>query len=79
MSKLPLVDAKTFEKLLLSLGFEIKRQKGSHVFYRHPDGRYTTLPHHKGRDIGRSLIREILRQIDLLLQKSLSRNLTICS
>ena len=65
MSKLPLVDAKTFEKLLLSMGFEIKRQKGSHVFYRHPDGRYTTLPHHKGRDIGRSLIREILRQIDL--------------
>ena len=65
MSKLPLVDAKTFEKLLFSLGFEIKRQKGSHVFYRHPDSRYTTLPHHKGRDIGRSLIREILRQIDL--------------
>lgn len=65
MSKLPLLDAKTFEKLLLSLGFEIKRQKGSHVFYRHADGRYTTLPHHKGRDIGRSLIREILRQIKI--------------
>ena len=65
MSKLPLVDAKTFEKLLLFLGFEIKRQKGSHVFYRHVDGRYTTLPHHKGRDIGRSLIREILRQIKI--------------
>jgi len=32
MSKLPLLDAKTFEKLLLSLGFKIKRQKGSHVF-----------------------------------------------
>ena len=65
MSKLPLIDAKTFEKLLLAMGFEIKRQKGSHVFYRHLDGRYTTLPHHKGRDIGRSLIREILRQIEL--------------
>ena len=65
MSKLPLVDAKTFEKLLLYLGFEIKRQKGSHVFYRHPDGRYTTLPHHKGRDIGRSLTRSILRQIEV--------------
>lgn len=65
MSKIPLIDAKTFEKLLLSLGFEIKRQKGSHVFYRHPDGRHTTLPHHKARNIGRSLIREILRQIDL--------------
>lgn len=32
MSKLPLVDALTFEKLLLHLGFEIKRRKGSHVF-----------------------------------------------
>lgn len=63
MSKLPLVDAKTLEKILLELGFEIKRQKGSHVFYRHSDGRYTTIPHHKGRDIGRSLTRDILRQI----------------
>ena len=65
MSKLPLVDAKTLEGLLLYLGFEIKRQKGSHVFYRHPDGRYTTLPHHKGREIGRSLTRAVLRQIEL--------------
>ncbi len=65
MSKLPLVDSKTLEKLLLSMGFEIKRQKGSHVFYRHPDGRYTTIAHHTGRMIGRSLVREILRQIKL--------------
>jgi len=65
MSKIPLIDAKVFEKLLLSIGFQIQRQKGSHVFYRHTDGRYTTLPHHKGRDIGRPLIRAILRQIDL--------------
>ncbi len=65
MSKLPLVDAHTFEKVLLFLGFEIKRQRGSHVFYRHADGRYTTLPHHKGRDIGRSLTRAILRQIEI--------------
>ena len=60
-----MIDAKTLEKLLLSQGFEIKRQMGSHVFYRHPDGRYTTLPHHKGRDIGRALVREILRQIQI--------------
>lgn len=65
MSKLPLVSSKVFEKLLLYLGFEVKRQKGSHVFYRHPDGRYTTLPHHKNRDIGRSLTREILRQVQI--------------
>ena len=47
------------------LGFEAKRQSGSHVFYRHPDGRYTTLPHHDNQDLGRSLIRQILREIDI--------------
>ncbi|MCF8450327.1 MAG: type II toxin-antitoxin system HicA family toxin [Taibaiella sp.] len=54
MSKLPLVDAKTLERILLKLGFIIVRQKGSHRFYRHDDGRYTTIPHH-GSDISEGL------------------------
>ena len=33
MSKLQIVDAKTMERLLLLLGFERVRQKGSHVFF----------------------------------------------
>jgi predicted RNA binding protein YcfA (HicA-like mRNA interferase family) len=65
MSKLPIVSAKEFEKLLLKLGFQIIRQKGSHKFYKHIDGRYTTLPHHPGEDISRPLVRAILRQIEL--------------
>ncbi len=65
MSKLPVVSAKEFEKILLKLGFQIVRQKGSHRFYKHTDGRYTTLPHHPGEDISRPLIRAILRQIEL--------------
>jgi predicted RNA binding protein YcfA (HicA-like mRNA interferase family) len=64
-TRLPIVKVKILEKLLLFLGFEIKRQKGSHVFYRHPDGRFTTLPHHGNQDIGRSLLRQILREIEL--------------
>lgn len=64
MSKLPIVDARTFERILLKWGFQIVRQKGSHVFYRHPDGRYTTLPHHKGQDISRPLIRTILNEVN---------------
>jgi len=43
-----------------SVGFKLVRQKDSHIFYRHADGRYTTLPHHKGRDLCRPLIRTIL-------------------
>ncbi len=63
--KLPVVKVRILEKLLLYLGFEVKRQKGSHVFYRHPDGRYTTLPHHGNQEIGRSLLRQILREIEI--------------
>ncbi|MBT3785913.1 type II toxin-antitoxin system HicA family toxin [bacterium] len=62
MSKLPLTNAKRLEKILKSLGFTSVRQKGSHVFYRHPDGRYTTIPHHQGSDLARPLIRKILKE-----------------
>ena len=67
MSKLKLVNAKTMEKLLLLLGFEKVRQKGSHAFYRHADGRNTTIPHHKARMLARPLIREILREIEITI------------
>ena len=66
MTRLPIVNARTMERVLLHLGFSATRQKGSHVFYRHPDGRTTTVPHHSGRDIARPLLRSILRDIDLL-------------
>ena len=65
MSRLPIVGFRQIERVLLHLGFQAVRQKGSRVFYRHPDGRTTTLPNHPGRDLARPLVREILREIDL--------------
>lgn len=65
MTRLPIMDFKTMEKVLLRLGFQVVRQKGSHVFYRHPDGRTTTVPNHPRRDLARPLVREILREIEL--------------
>ena len=55
------------ERLLLRLGFEKVRQKGSHAFYRHADGRVTTVPHHKAKVLARPLIREILREIEITI------------
>jgi len=69
LSKLRLIDANRMERLLFRLGFEKVRQKGSHAFYRHPDGRVTTVPHHKGRILARPLIREILREIDITVEQ----------
>jgi predicted RNA binding protein YcfA (HicA-like mRNA interferase family) len=63
------VDAQTMERLLLFTGFVKVRQKGSHVFYRHDDGRTTTVPHHKGRLLARPLIREILREIKISVEE----------
>ncbi len=60
-----MVNAKVLEKILFILGFYMVRQKGSHVFYRHPDGRYTTIPYHGGIDISRPLLRTILKEINL--------------
>jgi len=51
--------------LLLGMGFEAVRQKGSHVFYRHPDGRTTTVPNHGSKDLNVPLTRSILRDINL--------------
>jgi len=65
LSRLRIIDARKMEKLLFKLGFERVRQKGSHVFYRHHDGRTTSVPHHRGRDLARPLIKEILREIEL--------------
>jgi predicted RNA binding protein YcfA (HicA-like mRNA interferase family) len=65
MTKLTLISSKQMEKLIFLLGFEKVRQKGSHAFYRHQDGRPTTLSHHPGRIIARPLLREILREIEI--------------
>jgi len=67
VSRVQLINAKTMEKLLLRLGFEKVRQRGSHAFYRHVDGRTTTIPHHKTRMLARPLIREILREIEITI------------
>jgi len=69
VSKLQIVDAEKMEKILYYLGFNKIRQKGSHIFYKHPDGRTTTIPHHKGRVLSRPLIREILREIEITIDE----------
>ncbi len=65
MTSLPVVKAQTLIRALERAGFGIVRQSGSHVRLRHPDGRVVTVPAHRGQDIGRGLLRKILRDADL--------------
>lgn len=66
MSKLPLISAKELIKILLKLGFQLKRQKGSHKFFQHSDGRTTVVPDHANENIDRGLLNRIIKQ-DLLM------------
>lgn len=65
MSRLPALSSSKLLKILQSIGFDREHQRGSHIFLHHPDGRTTTVPLHKGEDIGRGLLRKILKDIRL--------------
>ncbi len=61
MSKLPLLKAKKVIKILYKLGFVFRRQKGSHMFFEHPDGRTTVIPNHPSEQIDRGLLNKIIK------------------
>jgi len=65
LTKLNPISAEKLIKILEKIGFIKKRQKGSHIFLQHPDGRITVIPVHKGEKIGRGLLRKILKDVDL--------------
>jgi predicted RNA binding protein YcfA (HicA-like mRNA interferase family) len=50
-------------KALKKAGFAVIRQKGSHVFMEHPDGRTTVMPNHPGEELGIGLIRKIMKDV----------------
>jgi len=63
--RLPTIKARELIRALKKLGFYEVRQKGAHICFKHPDGRFTLVPRHVGEDIGRGLLRQILREIEL--------------
>lgn len=72
MPQLPILKAREVIAALEKAGFVPVRQKGSHVRLRHEDGRVVTVPVHPGQDIGRGLLRKILRDADLSLDDFLA-------
>ena len=61
MTRLRPARAREIIRFLESLGFLQVRQRGSHKFFRHSDGRTATVPDHKGEDLGRGILAKILR------------------
>lgn len=65
MTKLPALKDKDLIRALKRLGFYQLRQKGSHIFFAHPDGRTTLVPKHGGEDISKGLLNQIIREIKI--------------
>lgn len=71
MSNIPVLKPQEVVRLLENLDFIEVRQRGSHKQFRHEDGRGTTVPFHKGRDISPRLLRQIASDIGLSVEEML--------
>jgi len=62
MSKLPSLTGKEIVSLLKKAGFAMERQRGSHVFLRHKDGRATVVPILRDVEMTKDELLKILEQ-----------------
>jgi len=73
MTKVPPFRPVELMVILRRLGFEQVRQRGSHRQFRHSDGRVTTVPDHRGRDISPILVRRIAEEIGIPIEDFLAK------
>lgn len=65
MSKLSPAKPEDVIRILEKLGFKRIRQSGSHAVFHHSDGRWTTVPIHKGKDVAKGTLHKILKDVGL--------------
>jgi predicted RNA binding protein YcfA (HicA-like mRNA interferase family) len=68
MKRLPRITGKEIIAILTKVGFEVYKQRGSHVYLKHSDGRATTVPIHAGEIIGPGLLLKILKDVEMSRQ-----------
>lgn len=71
--KLPMLSSAELCKFLEKEGFVKVRQKGSHAFFKHVDGRTTVVPIHNKQDISRGLLSAILNEINMSREEFLRK------
>lgn len=62
MTKLPRLTGKKLAKIAVKFGFVYSHTKGSHMVYKHSDGRKTTIPIHSKEEIGPGLLNKIIKK-----------------
>ena len=68
--KLPVVTSHDLARVARRLGFELRRQKGSHAIYvRSSDGARVVIPMHAGRELKRKTVRGIIEDLRLSVEE----------
>ena len=69
MTKLKPAKSQEVIRVLKKKGFTLIRQGGSHAVYRHPNGKWTTVPIHKGKDVSKGVMHKILKDVGLTVEE----------
>lgn len=70
MPKLPVIKDRQLIRVLKRLGFFEHPERGtSHLVFKHPDGRRTTVARHQGKDIPRGTLRAIIRDLNIPMEE----------
>jgi predicted RNA binding protein YcfA (HicA-like mRNA interferase family) len=68
--KLPQIEGKELVRLLIKIGFEITRQKGSHVRMESKSGTKVSVPVHPNRNVPTGLLHDIItKDLGLTLEE----------
>jgi len=67
--KLPRITADRAIKVLEKVGFVLVRQSGSHKIYKNNEGKRVTVPYHSKKVLHPKVLRSILRDADLTVER----------
>jgi len=70
MPKLPQIKPRQIQKVLIKFGFCCRKGKGSHLVFKHTDGRRTVVPVHN-RPVRKGTLKAILNQSEISLKEFL--------
>ncbi|MEK7521481.1 MAG: type II toxin-antitoxin system HicA family toxin [Patescibacteria group bacterium] len=63
--KLPALKPQKVIKALQKAGCYETHRKGSHRFFKSSQGKTTVVPFHKGKDLGKGLLHDILKDVEI--------------
>ena len=67
--RLPRITAADAIRALEKAGFSLARQSGKHKIYKNKEGKRVTVPHHLSKILHPKVLRSILRDADLTIEK----------